>query len=93
MGGPKYMHWTTKLQLIHSHAQEKTIDNTFPRNESSSSIKCKQMASINVNMLDDIIITASYKTVRGMNGKIGCVGYNNGEIFFVALLSPLFWTL
>ena len=51
------------------------------------------MASINVNMVDDIIITASYKTVRDMNGKIGCVGYNNGEIFFVALFSPLFWTL
>ena len=51
------------------------------------------MASINADMVDDIIITASYKTVRGMNGKIGCVGYNNGEIFFVALFSPLSWTL
>ena len=28
-----------------------------------------------------------------MNGKIGCVGYNKGEILFVALFSPLFWIL
>ena len=52
----------TKLQLIHSHVQEKTIINRFPRNESGihSSIKCKQMASINVQMVDDIIITARF---------------------------------
>ena len=83
----------TKLQLIHSHAQEKTIDNRFPKNETRirSSIKCKQMAS-NVKMADDIIITARF-LVRGMNGKIGCVSYNNGEILFAALFSPLFWIL
>ena len=28
-----------------------------------------------------------------MNGKIGCVGYNNGEILFAALFSSLFWIL
>ena len=28
-----------------------------------------------------------------MNGKIGCVGYNNGETLFAGLLSPLFWIL
>ena len=52
----------TKLQLIHSHAQEKTIDNRFLGNESRirSSIKCKQIASINVKMVDDIIITARF---------------------------------
>ena len=52
----------TKLQLIYSHAKEKTIDNRFLRNESRirSSIKCKHMASVNVKMVDDIIITARF---------------------------------
>ena len=59
----------TKLQLIHSHAQEKMIDNRFPRNDNRfprnesrlrSSIKCKQVASINVKMVDNIIITARF---------------------------------
>ena len=46
----------TKLQLIHFHAQEKTIDNRFPRNEIRirSSIKCKQMAYVNVKVVDHI---------------------------------------
>ena len=44
----------TKLQLIHFHAKEKAIDNRFPRNEIRicSSMKCKQMASVNINMVD-----------------------------------------
>ena len=52
----------TKLQLIYRHAQEKMIDNMFPRNESRirSSMKCKQMASISVKMTNDIIITARF---------------------------------
>ena len=47
----------TKLQLIHCHAQEKTIDNRFPRNEIRihSRINCKQMASVNVKMVDHLI--------------------------------------
>ena len=75
----------TKLQLIHFHAQGQTTDNRFPRNEIRihSSIKCKQMVSVIVKMVDHI---TSYpcrisfnKTARGMDGKIGCVGYKNGK--------------
>ena len=49
-------------ELIHCHAQEKTIDNRFPRNEIRihSTINCKQMASVNVNMVDHLIITAGF---------------------------------
>ena len=52
----------TKLELIHCHVQEKTIDNRFPRNEirTQSSIKCKQMASVDVKMVDHILITAGF---------------------------------
>ena len=47
----------TKLQLIHCHAQEKTIDNRFLRNEIRihSGINCKQMASVNVKMVEHLI--------------------------------------
>ena len=47
-------------------AQEKTIDNRFPRNESRIrlSIKCKQMAFINVKMVDDLIITARFLSTK-----------------------------
>ena len=49
------------------HAQEKTTEDRLLRNEIRihSSINCKQMASVNVKMVDDIIITA--RTV--MDGK------------------------
>ena len=87
----------TKLQLIHSHAQEKMIDNRFPRNESSlrSSIKCKQVASINVKMVDNIIITARFLwTKQSEAWTENCLrGYNNRKILFAVLYSPLFWIL
>ena len=52
----------TKLELIHCHAQEKTIDNRFPRNDIRihSRINCKQMASVNVKMVDHLIFTAGF---------------------------------
>ena len=62
----------TKLQLIHCHAQEKTIDNRFPRNEIGihSRINCKQMASVNVKMVDHLIIAAGFlEQHRGMDGR------------------------
>ena len=76
----------TKLQLFHCHAQENTIDNRFPRNEIRIlwRINRKQMAaSVNVKMVDHLIL----------DGKIGCLGYNNGKILFAALFSPFFWVL
>ena len=50
----------TKLQSC--HAQEKTIENRVPRNEIRihSSINCKQMASVNVKMVDHLIITENW---------------------------------
>ena len=47
----------TKLQLIHCHAQEKTFDNRFLRNEIRihSTINCKQMASVTVKMVDHLL--------------------------------------
>ena len=76
----------TKLQLTHSHAQEKTIDNRFPRNESRirSSIKCKQNGVHQCRRHNYHCKISLNKTVRGMNGKIGCVGYNNDKILFAA---------
>ena len=51
----------TKLQLIHCHGQDKMIDNTFQRNEirTQSNIKRKQMASMDVKIVDQIIISAA----------------------------------
>ena len=40
-------------------------------------------ASVNVKMVDHLIL----------DGKIGCLGYNNGKILFAALFSPFFWIL
>ena len=61
----------TKLQLIHCHAQEKTIDNRFPRDEIRihSRINCKQMASVNVKMVDHLISLQDFveQHVRGMD--------------------------
>ena len=53
----------TKLQLC--HAQEKTIENRVPRNEIRihSSISYKQMASVNVKMVDHLIITENWLCV------------------------------
>ena len=50
----------TKLQSC--HAQEKTIKNRVPRNEIRihSSINCKQMASVNVKMVDHLIVTENW---------------------------------
>ena len=52
----------TNLQLIHCHAQEKTIDNRFPRNEIRihSRIDCKQMASVNVKTVDHLILLQDF---------------------------------
>ena len=51
---PKY---TRQAATDSLHAQEKTIDNRFPRNEirTHSRINCKQMASVNVKMVDHLI--------------------------------------
>ena len=50
----------TKLQSC--YAQEKMIENRVPRNETRihSSINCKQMASVNVKMVDHLIITENW---------------------------------
>ena len=69
----------TKLQLIVKSCARKTIENRLPRNEIRihSSINCKQMASVNVKMVDHAVWTGS----------------NNRKILFAALFSPLFWVL
>ena len=58
------MHQAAIIKLS-CDGQEKTIENRLPRNEIRihSSINCKQMASINVKMVDHVIRT-------GMDGKL-----------------------
>ena len=57
--GPKYMH-PAAIGLL--SCAKKTTDNRFPKNDIRirSRIKCKQMTSVNVMMVDHVIITAGF---------------------------------
>ena len=72
------------------HAQEKTIEDRLPRNEIRihSSINCKQMASVNVKMVEHIIITAR----TGMEGKLVMWVITTGKSCLQPCF-PLFWIL